>query len=302
MRARFVAGAAHPPRAQWNIGATVPIPPASAAPPPATAPPAPPPPTVTAGKIDLRMKGWPVRNQGKRGTCVAFASAACAEVRTGVPARGAPSDLSEQFLYWSIKTNTSDPNPNKDGTYLEFARDALASDGICRENLWQYSQTPVPGNISQATKGKPSKAAIRAAGGNLHTAASYQVFNRPGAGAGAVLAGLRRGHPVAVSLPVFSDPAVPNGATNWTTGSGWAFGRVLDPPPTATVSDGHAVCIVGFEPDRSEPKGGYFVFRNSWDVAWAMQVPAAGYFSPEPGYGDISATYVDLYLWEMLQL
>jgi hypothetical protein len=218
------------------------------------------------------------------------------------PAHGGPPDLSEQFLYWSIKTNTSDPDPNGDGTYLKFARDALASHGICPASMWPYRLTPIAGNVSQATKGKPSKAAIKAARSNLHCAATYQVFSSPGGGAAAVLAALGRRRPVAVSLPGFTDPVAPNSGDNWTTASGWAFGRVLNPPPTATVSDGHAVCVVGFEPDSSEPKGGYFVLRNSWDVAWGRQAPTPGYPSPDPGYGDISATYVDFYLWEMLQL
>jgi hypothetical protein len=80
---------------------------------------------------------------------------------------------------------------------------------------------------------------------------------------------------------------------------------VLNPPPTAVASDGHAVCVTGFHPDALEPKGGYFTFRNSWDIVWGAQAPspaASGYCAPEPGYGDISATYVDDYIWEIFQL
>ena len=83
----------------------------------------------------------------------------------------------------------------------------------------------------------------------------------------------------------------------------WAYGRVLNPPATSVVSDGHSVCVVGFQPDDTEPNGGFFIFRNSWDVSWAYAAPSPGNgFSPERGYGDISATYIEDYMWELLQL
>jgi hypothetical protein len=290
-------GAAYPQNAQCTPGTLVPIPPPTAA----SAPPPPPPGAGAAGSIDVRPPGWRVRNQGNRGTCVAFASTACVEHYIGSP--GVPPDLSEQFLYCLIKTNTGDPHPNADGTLLEYARDALSTDGICDESLWPYVGTAIAGNISQAGGGNPSASATAAAKSHKYTAASYQVFNSSGVGAQAVLNLLQNGRPVAITLPVFTDPAVPNGPDNWGTASGWAYGRVLNPPPTAVASDGHAVCVVGFEPDPTEPAGGYFVFRNSWDVTWANLAPSPGNsYSPEPGYGDISASYIDNYIWELLQL
>ena len=81
---------------------------------------------------------------------------------------------------------------------------------------------------------------------------------------------------------------------------GTLYGRVLDPPPTSVVAGGHAVCVTGFEPDASERVGGWFIIRNSWNNGWATQSPAPGYYSPEIGYGQISATYIDQYLWEMM--
>lgn len=33
------------------------------------------------------------------------------------------------------------------------------------------------------------------------------------------------------------------------------FGRVLDPQPSSVVIGGYAACIVGFEPDPTEPAG-----------------------------------------------
>jgi Papain family cysteine protease len=269
-------GAAHPKGAQSAPGTRVPIPPASAG----SAPPPPPPGASAAGKIDLRPPNWRVRNQGSRGTCVAFATTACVEHYIGSP--GVPPDLSEQFLYCTIKTKTSDPRKNADGTLLEYARDALSAYGICDESLWPYVGASIAGNISQAGGGNPSAPATAAAASHCYTAGSYQIFNASGSGAQAVLNLLQNGQPVAITLPVFTDPAVPNGPDNWGTASGWAYGRVLNPPPTAIATDGHAVCVVGYEPDPTEPTGGYFVFRNSWDVTWANQTPSPGNsYSPE---------------------
>lgn len=105
-----------------------------------------------------------------------------------------------------------------------------------------------------------------------------------------------------ISLPVFADPAYfadPAKPTpdNWSTASGFVYGTVLDPPPVSIVVGGHAVAITGFMPDREEHKGGYFIVRNSWGVEWGANAPARGL--PEPGYGRVSATYVDNFLWEM---
>jgi hypothetical protein len=107
---------------------------------------------------------------------------------------------------------------------------------------------------------------------------------------------------VAVSLPVFRDAVAPRG-NNWNTPVGTLYGRVLDPPPTAVVVGGHAVCVTGFQPDLGEPAGGYFIIRNSWGgTLWGSRLPAAGYHAPERGYGQVSATYVDRFLWEMCRL
>lgn len=286
-------GARHPRGAVWPPGRPVP-----AAPPSGSGPPG----GASAGRIDLRVAPWPVRDQGQRGTCIAFASTACVEHKRCRASSAGPDDHSEQFLYWAIKTRTADPWPSTDGTSLEFARDAMASEGICLEADWPYVPALLPANIPQGGNGNPSPVALAAAGRNTHVRAAY-LSPPPGQGAAAVLSAIMAGRPVAVSLPVFRDPQMPPQAPdNWTTNSGWLYGRVMNPPPTAVVAGGHAVCITGFVPDAAEPGGGYFVFRNSWGVQWASAVPSPGAsHAPEPGYGEVSASYVDTYMWEMLQ-
>lgn len=281
-------GANPPPGAPVSPGSVVGLPP----PPPFG------PPSGAPTPIDLRNLPWPVRDQGKRGTCVAFGSTACLE-HSRFAAEGANPDYSEQFLYWAIKDHSADPQKNADGTWLQFARDMLQQDGICHENLCSYVSQLIPSTpVSGAA---PSAAAKADAALHKMTAATYQ--RRPGGAAALVLQLLGKGRPVAVSLPVFKDPTIPNGPINWATAVGWAYGRVLNPPVRSVVDGGHCVCITGFVPDINEPNGGYFILRNSWGTLWANLAPTpASSHSPEQGYGEISATYVDTYCWELFQL
>ncbi len=72
----------------------------------------------------------------------------------------------------------------------------------------------------------------------------YRHF--PGArrgNAAPILALLRTGSPVAVSVPVFRDRLI--GRDNWNTPGGEQFGAVADPLPTSIVEGGHAVLLVG---------------------------------------------------------
>ncbi len=259
-------------------------------------PPVPPVNSPLSSLLDCRPNGnWLVRNQGDRGTCVAFAATACFEQFIF----NTYSDLSEQFLYWAIKVAVGDQWPNQDGTLLEYAWRALASEGICEEAYWPYNGAVFPGNVSHQGHGDPGPTAIQDAANRLHGSARYQSAG----GAAAVYSALHTlNRPVAVSLPVFADPGNQQN-DNWNTTMGQTNGRIFDPPPTSIVVGGHAVCITGFVPDPAEPLGGWFIVRNSWGAQnWGSSLPNAAYHGPEPGYGQISATYVDKFLWELFAM
>jgi hypothetical protein len=253
-----------------------------------------------SGSTTVPASSWPVRDQGERGTCVAFSVAACME---HFNANGGPPfpHLSAQFLYWAAKNAVGEPNPSKDGTFLQFAKDALASLGICEEPFWPYNPTP-GATPAQGTATDPSGAANQNALLNGRNCGVY--LRNPGASGFDILRDLlREGRPVAITLPVFRDTLVTDGTTNWTTPTGWSYGRVLNPPPTSVVVCGHAVCVVGFVEDEEEPTGGYFIVRNSWSTEWSADSPSPpNSFAPEPGYGDVSATYVKNFLWELIQV
>jgi hypothetical protein len=263
---------------------------------PAPTEPPPPGPDLPAETVhDLRAVcgPWPVRHQGGRGTCVAFGAVACLE-HALCRETGTLPDMSEQFLYWAIKTDPAEPRPHQDGTWLTFAQAAMARNGVCIETDCPYlpqAQVPVCGPTPTGTA-RTNALAFR------RTTTVHQ--QNPPAAAARVRQILASGRPVAVSLPVFSDPQNPGGADNWSTGVGWDYGRVLNPPPTSVVTSGHCVCVTGFVSDVTEPKGGYFIFRNSWGTRWAQYAPAPGNsYAPAQGYGEVSAAYVDAYCWEL---
>ena len=239
----------------------------------------------TYSELDNRLREWPVKDQGNSGTCVSFAVAACLEIQ--IQRR----DLSEQFLYWAIKAN-HDPLPDQNGTLLIHARSALSKDGICTESLCPYDPAAIPDGTFQGGP-KPLHAAV--------TDAAARTVNsnfQDSGTAGEIYASLAAGRPTCVALPVFYS-ASGNGGDNWTSPIGQARGRVLDPPPGAIAGKvGHAVCLTGFVPDSREPHGGHFLLRNSWGNQWGRRGNAADPRNPEPGYGSVSATYVDKFAWQ----
>lgn len=284
----FAKGARHPPNAPYPPGARVAF---KAA---ATAGTVKPPPRIDHHSA-WRSAGWTVRDQGERGTCVAHAIAAAKEALAFDAATATPAalDESEQFLFWGAKQ--FDPS-HADGTLHGYALQSLRQHGVCEESGWPYVPRPLAGGTVH--QGPPPAPALSAAASRLHAgggvaapANAIELYRR-----------LRKGA-VTIGVPVFADPANPL-KDNWNVGGLMEYGRVMDPPPLSVVIGGHAVCVLGFEPDEQELSGhGWFILRNSWGTSdWGSRLPVAGYRAPEPGYGQISWAYVDSYLWEMCWL
>lgn len=255
-----------------------------------------PPPPVFGGSIDVRPSGrWPVKDQGNRGTCVAFAVTACGEFIC------ASGTLSEQYLYWATKTMTADPAPAADGTHLRFARDALSGHGVCDDVLWPYAGVANPANITYAAPPHAPSAAAKANALGNRLVTMVPASLPAGTAAQALWNALdAKKSPVAISLPVIRSPG--SATHNWNSPLAMLTGEVADPFATGLCIGGHAVCVTGFVPDPMESMGGYFVIRNSWGGRWGTSLPAAGYVGPEVGYGQVSASYVNDYLWEMCHL
>jgi len=169
-----------------------------------------------------------VRNQERRGTCVAHAVCAVAECRES-QMDGVDPDLSEQYLYFLCKQ--ADGHPERAGTFVEMAMNAMKKDGICREETWPYQPLPIPQNEGQgpAPQGAPEEAA-------QHRIPSVAALDPRSAKQ--IREALDRETPVALSIPLyvnFTKNAVAN-----------ATGLIPMPLPNSALDGGHAMCAMGY--------------------------------------------------------
>jgi hypothetical protein len=223
----------------------------------------------------LLTDGFPaVRDQGQRGTCVAFASVAFLEFHL---AGGSPKTKrrSEQFLYWACKE--IDGLPTQEGTTLAAARKAMKTRGICLNATWKYEPLPIGPTEGQGPP--PDKAVAEA----KKTKRSDAAEQSPAGDVDAIRRHLDEGQPVVVGVLTFS---------NWDFPSVADTGEISLPLPLSQPDGGHAVCLVGYEPRPNVPGGGVFVFRNSWNKSWAT---GSQY---RPGYGTLFFEYVRQYALE----
>jgi hypothetical protein len=211
----------------------------------------------------------PIRNQGGRGTCVAFAMTALHEFHRA--AAGGTDDLSEQFLYHLTKL--VDGAPNVCGTWNVKAAQILQSIGECREVIWGYNGVQPCNNNGV----EPADARQDAANFRLDT------LILPRNDVTAMKAALAGGALVAFSVPVYG--SIYQAYTQQT-------GLINLPLPGERSIGGHAMCMIGYQDNPAAPGGGFFVIRNSWDIAWGQQCPYGA------GNGTISYKYIADYCWE----
>jgi len=84
--------------------------------------------------LDLRNRQSPIKDQGRRGTCVAFAATAGHEML-----RADGEDLGEEFVHWAAKQCDGLPTATE-GTTLSAAASGLARLGQSPEHLWPYDE------------------------------------------------------------------------------------------------------------------------------------------------------------------
>lgn len=185
--------------------------------------------------VDLRALLAPIRDQGQRGTCVAFAVTAAHEVgrATGAP----PENLSDEALYWACKRTDSNWTS---GTTFASASSALGRWGQPLEADWPYEPKRKDGAAysppSRAGSSRWFRSGLRRVDMALHDVRSQ----------------LDGGSLVLLGITVFDTFYRPD-----------ADGRIADPLAGARERGRHAVLAVGHQNDE-------MLIRNSWGTTWGL--------------------------------
>jgi hypothetical protein len=184
------------------------------------------------GVVDL--SSWvTIHDSGAEGTVAAMSTVTAME--TSLARRGDPQLLSTRWLYWKAKQH--DELHGGEGTFLTTVIYCAEQFGVPLESVWPY----VPGD-----KGEPPKGADSATY-SLH---SFRVDSFDG-----IPEQLGVGRPVVVAVNVYSE--------SWFDDKVSATGRIPSPPPNPRLAGGHALTIVGYNPEAGE-----FRFANDWGTSW----------------------------------
>ena len=231
---------------------------------------------------------WSVEDQYGKPNCVAYAVGACLELMSSRPGRDGFTRINKDLFYQDILTTMMNGEERPRGwdsgaTKLVNARDVVV-------NATQFSPKRIP---------YAAKAALYAEWKDRSSVSDGVARS--------IYAELHEGRPVALAMPQFQDvDSLDSDPNDWRLPSIIEIGQVPDPWPGRGIKEGagHAVCILGFQPDHDEDLGGYFWFRNSWGSwPWGAKAPTNDLEPPytiRPGYGTISASHVEQYFWELL--
>lgn len=280
-------------------------------------------------------KHWDVRDQRPRGTCTAFAVAACVDILEARAACNKPSTESQpqsqtqvqtsppstvlhspEYLYWHMRAAITPaeaavlPDYEIGATKLLQAHKVLSTKGICVEDLAPYQWQNLQDGLFATSP--PSETAEEDAAQRRFQPVIYKDFQNGCVDedtADIILEELKQGRPVALGLPVFRLKG--SSKTNWTYDGALNSGLVPDPVlrpdlvDASQRSSGHCVCVTGFQPAPAELGGGWFIFRNSWngDFGKYPDKPLGGYPGIDRrGNGALSYSYVNGYTVEYLSL
>lgn len=208
---------------------------------------------MTVTSVDLRPMLLPVRDQGHRGTCLAFAVTALHEVLRAAGTTVA-EDLAEEALYWGCKQ--VDGNW-KTGTSFQAASTALPRWGQPIE-AWPYDP--------RRPDGVPFHPPVTPGDADWHQAGLRSVITT----STDVRSLLTGSVPVALGITLYPSFYRPSGT-----------GHIADPLPGDAKKGRHAVVAVGFDDDE-------ILIRNSWGPTWGV----GGYAWITDAYVDGYATDV----------
>jgi len=279
---------------------------------------------------------WPVRQQGRRGTCIAFAVAAAEElIRSQENAGGQIDPLSEEFLYYWMRDAWNDRRWPAGWTYNFSAAEAekidasgttflaqayliLTTKGICSRTLLGYNNTASSLNHveSQASstafvtdavtrKLNPSSLVwniVKAPQSDISQTDNWVHPVGETRVSDLFKVKLNAGSPIAAAFALYGG----NGRNAWSGALAEDYGRVEYPHQIQTDDyqpvAGHAVCIVGYKAHETRPDRVWFIFRNSLGEEFGRDVDESN-AEPRPwanGYGMILSNDVDRYCWEYM--
>ena len=209
--------------------------------------------------VDLRQPWWEIGDQSTTGACVGWATADGVMRYHLVKATRLQQNehLSPRFVWMASKeTDAFTARPEtfieEAGTSLKAAMDIVRKYGVVLDLMLPFKISTLMYVGDENT--------LFAAASTRRSANYFNLGKNPAqwkswlASNGPILAGL-------------------NVDATWDNAT--ATGGNLDTFKPDTVRGGHAICIVGYTPDR-------FIIRNSWSTTWGDQ-----------GFGYASAAYID---------
>lgn len=182
-------------------------------------------------KIDIRDRLGVVGDQGRRGTCVAFALTACHEELFSLQ-----YSLSEESLHWGAKNHQKE----LEGVSFEMAKNALITEGQSDYEYWKYDE-----NVNDSIDYFPPPAAWRSRPWHKCT------LRKIDPNVDAIISLLADGKPVAVIIKLHRGFYLERGTT---------IKNELNPQ---WIGANHAVVLVGISEDSD-----FVLVRNSWGFSW----------------------------------
>jgi hypothetical protein len=198
----------------------------------------------------------PIRDQGDCGSCWAFATTAALE-SYNIKWNNFSDDRAEEILL-----SCSGAGNCSQGGYIDAASDYIINTGLPPESYFPYTEIGTDDRCSNAKSGWTSY---------LSKIASWSFVNTTTVSVSDIKTALYNYGPLVTTFDVYADfYDYLSGVYQYSYGS---------------YQGGHAVLIVGYQDDTSDPSfgGGYFIVKNSWGQDWGED----GYF--KIAYSEIDA-------------
>jgi len=229
---------------------------------------------ASKAEVDLRPQirkyHLRIRDQGQRSDCTVFATTFLIEYAKSSSTKPKPNELSEDYLNWA--GNQALGTANDGGFFTEFISgfDGYGISGaraMPDKPVYSASYVPKAKVVSRAEAMFVPRYPI-----DIVKVWDDQT-GMTAAELASVLGYLRAGVPVASGfwwLNTFQTETI----------DGIPLLKDYPRTPSAPLTDGHTIDLVGFHQSSAFPGGGYFIFRNSWGTGFG-----------DKGYGFMSFEY-----------